>query len=409
VKKQFFILLVLSTLAACTSSRSAEEQQDATPRPVRYEYGLAVDSFRVDTGVIAEGETLGGLLNRLGATPQQVSKISLLTPGQFDVRQMRAGKTYLAFYQDTCLIDTLHNESLLYWVYIPDRRHAIRLQLADTIGIEHWEKPLIVRERTAEAVIETSLWNSMVDNNLPVELALELSEIYAWTIDFFALQQGDSIRVHYDEQYVDSVCVGIGRIYASHFYHAGRWQQAYWVDWQDTTTNELICRGYFDETGQSLRKAFLKAPLNYKRISSHFTYARKHPVYKIVRPHTGVDYAAPKGTPVVSIGDGTVIEKHYKGQAGNMVKIRHNSTYTTAYLHLSKYGKIAVGQRVSQGQVIGYVGSTGASTGPHLDFRVWKNGTPVDPLKLESPPVEPIPSAYQAAFDSIVAIEKSRL
>ena len=161
--------------------------------------------------------------------------------------------------------------------------------------------------------------------------------------------------------------------------------------------------GYFDADGKSLKKAFLKAPLNYKRISSRFTYARKHPIYKVVRPHTGVDYAAPAGTPVVSIGDGTVIFKAYKGGGGNTVKIRHNSSYTTAYLHLQGYAKgLQVGQHVRQGEVIGYVGSTGSSTGPHLDFRVWKDGTPVDPLKMISPPSEPVSKNYQAEFDSLV-------
>lgn len=391
---------------SCQTQGESEAQQ--APAPVHYEYGLPIDSFRVDTGVVANGETLGAILSQLGATNKQVNKVGLLTPGQFDVRHIRAGKKYLALYRDTCTTDTINCEILQYWIYIPDVRHAVRLELGDSIGIEHWEKPLEVKERMAEAVVESSLWNAMVAQDLPVELALELSEIYAWTIDFFALQQGDSIRVHYDEQYVDSTRVGIGTIYACHFYHGGKWQEAYWVDWQDSVSN-VICRGYFDEQGKSLRKAFLKAPLNYKRISSHFSYARKHPVYKIVRPHTGVDYAAPKGTPVVAIGDGTVIERRYKGQAGNMVKIRHNSTYTTAYLHLSKFGNIAVGQRVTQGQIIGYVGSTGASTGPHLDFRVWKHGAPINPLKMESPPVEPVPEEYKTQFDSIVAIEKAKL
>lgn len=406
MKKYIFILFVLFVAVSCQTQGESEAQQ--APAPVHYEYGLPIDSFRVDTGVVANGETLGAILSQLGATNKQVNKVGLLTPGQFDVRHIRAGKKYLALYRDTCTTDTINCEILQYWIYIPDVRHAVRLELGDSIGIEHWEKPLEVKERMAEAVVESSLWNAMVAQDLPVELALELSEIYAWTIDFFALQQGDSIRVHYDEQYVDSTRVGIGTIYACHFYHGGKWQEAYWVDWQDSVSN-VICRGYFDEQGKSLRKAFLKAPLNYKRISSHFSYARKHPVYKIVRPHTGVDYAAPKGTPVVAIGDGTVIERRYKGQAGNMVKIRHNSTYTTAYLHLSKFGNIAVGQRVTQGQIIGYVGSTGASTGPHLDFRVWKHGAPINPLKMESPPVEPVPEEYKTQFDSIVAIEKAKL
>lgn len=393
-------------LTACGNQASNEETEEQV---VRYEYGLPVDSFRIDTCLVHEGETLGGILSNLGATAQQINRVGLLPADQLDVRTIRAGKTYYALYRDTCETDSINNEVLLYWIYLSDRRHSVILHLTDTPTVERDEKPLVVEERCAEATIESSLWNAMVNNNLPVELALDLSEIYAWTIDFFALQQGDSIRVCYDEQYVDGMRVGIGRIYACHFCHAGKWQEAYWFDLTDSISGDVLCRGYFDEKGNSLRKAFLKAPLNYKRISSHFTYARKHPVYKIVRPHTGVDYAAPVGTPVVSIGDGTVIEKAYKGQAGNMVKIRHNSTYTTAYLHLSKYGNIAVGQHVSQGQVIGYVGSTGASTGPHLDFRVWKGGSPVDPLKLESPPVEPVPDKYKAQFDSIVAQYNTKL
>ena len=391
------------SFAAC-GNKSAE--QDAEEQVVRYEYGLPVDSFRIDTCVVREGQTLGGILRDLGATSQQINRVSVLPPEELDVRTIRAGKTYYALYRS----DSTETATLRYWIYLPDRRRAVILHLTDTPHVEYTEKPLVIEERCAEAVIESSLWNAMVSRDLPVELALELSEIYAWTIDFFALQQGDSIRVCYDEQYVDSTRIGIGRIYACHFYHGGKWQPAYWFDLTDSVSGDVLCRGYFDEQGNSLRKAFLKAPLNYKRISSHFSYARKHPVYKIVRPHTGVDYAAPAGTPVVSIGDGTVVEKGYKGQAGNMVKIRHNSTYSTAYLHLSRFAQgLQTGQHVSQGQLIGYVGSTGASTGPHLDFRVWKGGSPIDPLKMESPPVEPVPAKYMAQLDSVVAFYNTKL
>jgi len=160
---------------------------------------------------------------------------------------------------------------------------------------------------------------------------------------------------------------------------------------------------YWNEKGESMRKAFLKAPLNYSRISSGFSYARKHPVTRRVQPHTGVDYAAPTGTPVMSVGDGTVIECRYKGANGNIVKIRHNSVYTTAYLHLSRFAKgMKVGKRVRQGDVIGYVGSTGRSTGPHLDYRIWKNGTPINPLKMESPSAEPLKSENMGAFMDIM-------
>lgn len=399
--------LCVLLLSACGKPAAGEQEYiDEEIVPIRYEYGLAIDSFRVDTGYVSNGETLGGILNRLGATRQQINQVGTLAREEFDVRQIRAGKQFLALYAT----DSAKNEVLQYWVYLPDARTAKVLHLTDSLHVEHLQKPIRIVPRKAEVVIESSLWNAMAGNDLPVELALELSEIYAWTIDFFGLQQGDSIRVFYDEQYVDSVRWGIGRIYAANFYHGKRWQEAYWFDIADYQETDTRCRGYFDAEGNSLRKAFLKAPLNYKRISSKFTYARKHPVYKVVRPHTGVDYAAPAGTPVVAIGDGVVIEKGYKGGGGNSVKIRHNSTYTTAYLHLSKYGKdIAVGKRVSQGQVIGYVGSTGASTGPHLDFRVWKGGTPIDPLKMVSPPVEPVPATLRPTFDSVVVALRGEL
>jgi murein DD-endopeptidase MepM/ murein hydrolase activator NlpD len=167
---------------------------------------------------------------------------------------------------------------------------------------------------------------------------------------------------------------------------------------------------WWDDNGASMRKAFLKAPLKFSRISSGFSYARKHPVTKKVRPHTGVDYAAPTGTPVMTIGDGVVTSVKYEGAGGKTIRIRHNSVYSTAYLHLSKYAKgIKAGARVRQGEVIGYVGSTGRSTGPHLDFRVWKNGSPINPLKMESPPAEPLKSANKKAFEQAASNYKAQI
>ena len=397
--KKSIILLIGAMCLALTGCGKQGHKHCEEAAPVRYEFGLPIDSFRIDTGFIQAGETLGGILSRAGANSRQLAGLNTIPRSEFDVRTVRQGNEYFSLHQT----DTAGVERLMYWIYLQDIRRAIVLHLTDSIHVEKQEKPLEVVPRRAEAVIESSLWNAMVGNDLPIELALELSEIYAWTIDFFGLQKGDSIRVYYDEQKVDGKRVGIGRIYAAHFYHARKWQNAYYFEHGDI-------HSYFNENGESLKKAFLKAPLNYKRISSHFTYARKHPIFKTVRPHTGVDYAAPMGTPVVSIGDGVVIEKGYKGGGGNTVKIRHNSTYTTAYLHLSKYGQgIAVGSHVNQGQVIGYVGSTGNSTGPHLDFRIWKNGTPIDPLKMVSPPVEPVPANLRPEFDSIVTEYAARL
>jgi murein DD-endopeptidase MepM/ murein hydrolase activator NlpD len=393
------VALTIVILGMATSNTISKAVQQATEPVVRYEYGLPIDSFRIDTFTVKEGETLGGMLNRLGATKKQITGITLMPRSEFDVRTIRPGKTYYALYQT----DTAGIEQLEYYIYLQSIREAVVLHLTDSMHVERFEKEVTHQERSAEVVIESSLWNAMANNNLPTELALELSDIYAWTIDFFGLQKGDSIRVYYDELYVDSTRIGIGRIWAADFYHARKWQEAYWFEHEST-------HNYFDAEGNSLRKAFLKAPLNYKRISSGFTYARKHPIYKTVRPHTGVDYAAPTGTPVVSIGDGKVIMKEYKGGGGHTVKIKHNSTYTTGYLHLSKYAKnLKVGQYVKQGEVIGYVGSSGASTGPHLDFRVWKNGSPIDPLKMQSPPAEPIPTQYKDTFQTKVAEYRKKL
>lgn len=380
----FFPLLII----ACNNK--TQENNEQAIREIRYEYGIPVDSFRIVTSSVQSGETLGGILNRLGASRSIVNQLGSINKEVFDVRQIRQGKQYMAFYEADTLLE--------YFVYEQSRTQAVVFHLKDSLHVEKQQKEIRTEHKRATATIESSLWSAFTSQGVNPQLALELSEVYQWTVDFFGLQRGDKFDVVYDEQFVDGESIGIGTIYAARCKHGGATLYAYLFDHQND------CHGYFDEQGRSLRKAFLKAPLNYKRISSHFTHARMHPIYKTVRPHTGVDYAAPMGTPVVALGDGTVIEKGYKGGGGNTVKIRHNSTYTTAYLHLSKYGKgIETGKHVDQGQVIGYVGSTGASTGPHLDFRVWKNGTPVNPLTLESPSVDPVPQRLKAEFDSIVA------
>jgi murein DD-endopeptidase MepM/ murein hydrolase activator NlpD len=225
-------------------------------------------------------------------------------------------------------------------------------------------------------------------------LILSLSDIYAWTIDFFGLQKGDRFRVLYDERMCDGEVLAVDTVRYAVFSNGGDDLPMIMFDQKDGGNI------WWNDKGESMRKAFLKAPLQYSRVSSGFSYARKHPVTRKVQPHTGVDYAAPKGTPVMTIGDGVVTSVKYEGAGGNTVRIRHNSVYSTAYLHLSKYAKgLKAGQRVRQGEVIGYVGSTGRSTGPHLDFRVWKNGTPINPLKMDSPPAEPLKEENMKAFD----------
>lgn len=380
MKKYALFTLALLALIGCQNTNT-ETNQD-----IVYEYGIPVDSFDIVKGQIKKGQTLSGLFTQLGCNRKCTNQLCLIPDSILNIRNVRAGDEYSAFYTQT------ETPQLLYVVYHSSLVEHYVFHLEDSLHIHTFTKPVRTETKIAKAHIESSLWNAIADNDLNLQLALDLSEIYAWSVDFFGLQKNDGFIVYYDELYVDSTSVGIGKIHSAKFLHNGKTFYAFNYENDDI-------KGFWDEEGRSVRKAFLKAPLKFSRISSGFTYKRKHPVYKTVRPHTGVDYAAPLGTPVMSIGNGVVIQKGYKGGGGNTVKIKHNSTYSTAYLHLSKYGKgLKVGSRVEQGQVIGYVGSTGASTGAHLDFRVWKNNKPINPLTMESPSAEPIPSKYLSDF-----------
>ena len=280
-------------------------------------------------------------------------------------------------------------------MYDRDRTSQIIFQCQPPYEVSIYEKPITVEQRYADVTISNSLWVDMTDAGVSPNLILSLSDIYAWTVDFFGLQKGDRFRVLYDEKMCDGEVISVDTVRYAVFTHNGSDLPAVMYNQKDGGNI------YWNEKGESMRKAFLKAPLHYSRISSGFSNARRHPVTRKVQPHHGVDYAAPTGTPVMTIGDGVVTSVKYEGAGGNVVRIKHNSVYSTAYLHLSKYAKgLKAGQRVRQGEVIGYVGSTGRSTGPHLDFRVWKNGSPINPLKMDSPPAEPLNGEHKDAFNS---------
>ena len=265
--------------------------------------------------------------------------------------------------------------------------------MKDSLYARIYEKEVEAVLKRARATISTSLWNDVQQAGIPPLMALRLSDVYDCTIDFFGLQKGDWFEVMYEELMHEGEYMGLGKIYYAQFNHAGKTYDA--IRFNAGENSSVFWNG----KGESLKKAFLKAPLNFTRISSRFTYARKHPVLKIVRPHTGVDYAAPSGTPVVALGDGVVTHRGWAGGGGNTIKIKHPGNYVTSYMHLRGYAKgIVKGSRVTRGQLIGYVGSTGLSTGPHLDFRVYKNGKPIDPLKMESPSVEPVSKEDMPAF-----------
>lgn len=349
-------------------------------------FGLPVDSFNIIEGIVKPGQNLGEILTGFGVPMSKVDQLSRNSEEIFDVRKIRSGQKFFLFQSP----DTVRKAC--YLVYENNLVEYVIFGLSDRMSISRGEKKVQRMQKSASGIIASNLWNTMTDNDLNPMLAIELSKIYAWTIDFFGIQKGDKFRLLYEEQFVDTVSTGVGPVYAVEFEHMGKNYYAFRFS-QDEGFD------YFDDKGENLRKAFLKAPLEFSRISSRFSGSRLHPVLKIRRPHHGVDYAAPLGTPVVSIGDGTVIGKGYQGGSGNFVKIRHNAVYTTMYLHLSRFGKgVSTGSRVQQGEVIGYVGSTGLSTGPHLDFRVFMNGTPIDPLKIDAPPGDPVKTDYKQDF-----------
>ena len=349
-------------------------------------FGIPVDSFRIIEGIIKPNQNLGEILAGFGISMTKVDQLVQASAGIFDLRKIKTGQNYYLFQKP----DT--SRLARYLVYENNEVDYVVFDLNDSMSITLGKKQVRVEYKTASGLIRSNLWNTMTENRLNPLLALELSEIYAWSIDFFGIQRGDRFRLMYEEQFVDSASIGIGPIHAAEFEHMGRSFYAFRY-FQDKGFD------YFDDRGENIRRAFLKAPLQFSRISSRYSGSRFHPILKIRRPHYGVDYTAPKGTPVVSIGDGVVVDKGHQGGSGNFLKVKHNGVYTTQYMHLSGFAKgVYPGTPVKQGQIIGFVGSTGLSTGPHLDFRVYKNGSPVDPLKVEAPPAEPVKNEFRSDY-----------
>lgn len=352
-------------------------------------FGIPLDSYNIINGKIKRNQFISSILSAHGVDWNDIEKLLNDNRETFDPRRVRTGSSYSVL----VTTDTLSKPD--YLIYQHDPRVSYVFSLKDSLAIYRHDAEIIRTLRYSSGTIKTSLWEAAQENSLNPNLSAELSEIYAWTIDFFGLQKGDRFKVIYEEEFIGEESVGIRRIHAAEFEHAG--STIYAIPFiQDSVM------AYFDTTGASLRKAFLKAPLRYSRISSRFSGGRLHPILKIVRPHHGVDYAAPIGTPVLAIGDGRVTSTGYEGGAGRIVKIRHNSVYSTAYMHLSRFGPgISGGVYVKQGQVIGYVGSSGLSTGPHLDFRFYRNGSAIDPLRVEAPPVNPVAPEAMEEFSKV--------
>lgn len=388
-------------MISCAGDRSKFENESVTPAADTLgtvsSLGFNPDSLNVVEGKVKNGQFFSTLLGSLGMSAQEAYNLTQACDTVFDVKSLRVGQAYRAYYGES-------ESAPQYLVYERDKSSSIVFSCRSPYGAWVYQKPVTIEQKYADVTICSSLWVDMRAADVSPLLIVDLSDIYAWTVDFFALQKGDRFRVLYEEKVCDGEVIAVDTVRYAIFSHDGE-------DFPMVMYNQGDGGNvWWNEKGESMRKAFLKAPLNYSRISSGFSHARKHPVTRKVQPHTGIDYAAPTGTPVMSIGDGVVTSVKYEGAGGNTVRIKHNSVYSTAYLHLSKYAKgLKAGQRVRQGEVIGYVGSTGRSTGPHLDFRVWKNGTPINPLKMDSPPAEPIKEESLAAFEEAYRTYKAQV
>ena len=353
-------------------------------------YGLPIEQYNVRYDTLRPRQTLAEVLFSFGFTAQQIHTLVQCPDSIFDARRLRPGQACALL----CAKDSAATPR--YFVYEESVKEYVVFDLLDNYTAVRGKNPAEWRNAEVAGVVNSSLWVAMQESNASPQLAVLLSHIFGWSIDFFGIQKGDEFRLIYSQEYVEENPLNNFRIEAASFRASD--STVYAIPFvQDG--EEL----FYNADGNSLEGAFLKAPLDYYRISSRFSNSRFHPVLKRYRAHHGVDYAAPKGTPVYAVGSGKVIAKAYQaGGGGNYVKIRHNSTYVTTYMHLSRFAKgLKVGDAVKQKQVIGYVGSTGISTGPHLDFRVHENGKPINPLTIKSQPKKPISEANKPAFNAV--------
>ncbi len=395
--KLLYLFSITFLFASCNhpkhnNSDSEQNIIDSTKAVIKKEiiktkFEIPIENYTIKEYKVKPGETFSVILNKIGLSYSQLSNQVQTSKDIFDVRYIREGKKYFAFNKK----DSTRKTDFL--IYQENKVDYIEFDFRDSLTISAHKLKIRIDTVHSKGVIESSLWVSMKKAGISPILSMKLSDIYAWTIDFYGLQKGDNYNVIYEKRYIDSTFIGLGRVIACDFNSGGHNYYAYLF-------NQDSLEDYFDEDGGSLRRAFLKAPLKFSRISSRFTNDRFHPILKIHRPHHGVDYAAPTGTPVHTIGDGKVVFIGRKGGYGKRIEIKHNSTYTTGYAHLSRYAKgLKKGEFVKQGTTIGYVGMTGSATGPHLDFRVYKNGTPIDPLKMKSPPAVPIKKEYKEEYE----------
>ncbi len=408
----FFGTAVLLLMSACeepsvqNQDTFGEKETAVVKREPERFLGFRLDRFRVVKDTVHKNETFGKLLMQEGFSPAEVYALVASVKRDFDVRKIRAGKSYYWVYPKGSNDSTEVKPYAFIYEESPVDYKLIYLQRDSADNFyEEIHKPVTRVDKKLGLKIDNSLFLDLQERGISPVLALKLSDIYAWTVDFFHLYPGDGFKVLYEDKYADSTYLGVGDIKAAVFYHRG--DTIYAFKYYDSIHGSFE---YFDEKGRNLRKQFLKSPLKFGRITSRYTMRRYVRIYGRVKPHLGTDFAAPVGTPIHATADGVVEKVGYTRGNGNYVKIRHNATYATQYLHMRNFAKgIRPGVRVKQGQVIGYVGMTGFTTGPHVCYRFWKNGRQVDPLKEKMPEAKALDSRLLPFYFRYKKKKKNRL
>ncbi len=402
MKKLGIFLIMILAFSACNDDekeQAVKEVKKEVPPPVKKEYGFVLNDFEVVKDTIESGDSFGFIMDQNGVGHGKVYEISNKVKDTFNPARITAGKKYMILKAK----DSARTPQ--YFIYEDDKINYTVVALGDSIYAEKKKRPVTIKKREVSGVITSSLSEAIQAQGLSNLLVYELSNIYQWSIDFFKLQKGDQFKMVYREKYIDdTIFAGIEKVDAAVFKHSDEPYYAFRY-LNDTISGQP---SFYDAEAKALQSFFLKAPLNYSRISSRYTKRRFHPVQKRWKAHLGTDYAAPYGTPIVSTANGTVIASSYTSGNGNYVKVRHNSKYTTQYLHMTKRN-VRNGQTVRQGDVIGYVGSTGLATGPHVCYRFWVNGRQVDPYRQNLPSAKHIEEELKDEYFAYIKPLKEEL
>jgi murein DD-endopeptidase MepM/ murein hydrolase activator NlpD len=407
--KYWGILFILALSFSCKEDkvpnpieRSSTEitSIEILKKPIVKHFGFNLEEFEVQLDTVRNGDSFGELMLEHKVDYPKITKITQEYRDTFDVRKIRVGKPYVILKSK----DTSATAQI--FIYENDAINYTVVDLRDNVKAYREKKQVKFLEREVSGIIETSLSDALLEQGIDYMVTHNLANVYAWTIDFSMLQKGDRFKVIYKEKFIkDSIYAGSEPIEAAYFEHNGK--PLYAFAYENDSLKSLV--DYFDEEANNLRRTFLRMPVEFGRLSSRYNLRRRIRYYgNRVRPHRGTDYAAPVGTPIMATADGTVTESTRKGGNGKYVKIRHNSKYSTQYLHMKKQ-KVRRGDYVKQGDVIGWIGMTGNTSGPHVCYRFWRNGRQVDPLKEDLPKAEPLAETLQPEYFEYIAPIKDQL